>query len=272
MLFRSVKILHEIGNETESVYDKNNNPLPQVDPITEAYRPGGRGFNYRSEPFMNRLAINHHEKAHSYSSSMFGDPATIIPKGYVGDPTKFRVVHAGAEVFHVYHLHGGGDRWRMNPEGDPTNNYANTGLAKTPVEQSASDRLDAYATGPGESFNAEIEDGAGGGAVGVPTRRGGGGVGVRLRESVRFLPHLPACRPVEPGGGAGGQPVLLGVGADSGAVLRIGALLAPSVARPAARGRRGDDPPARGPRPHQSSRRERRTEPPRSVRGKGDGM
>lgn len=163
----NVQILHEIGNETESVYDKNNNPLPQVDPITEAYRPGGRGFNYRSEPFMNRLAINHHEKAHSYSSSMFGDPATVIPKGYVGDPTKFRVVHAGAEVFHVYHLHGGGDRWRLNPEGDPSNNYANTGLAKTPVEQSASDRLDAYATGPGESFNAEIENGAGGAQQGA---------------------------------------------------------------------------------------------------------
>jgi manganese oxidase len=158
----NVKILHEIGNEKDFVYDKNNLPLPTVDPITEAYRPGGRGFNYRTEPFLNRLSLNPHEKAHSYASTMFGDPATILPQGYLGDPTKFRVVHGGAEVFHIYHLHGGGDRWRTNPEADPTNNYANTGLNKTPVEVSESDRVDAVNTGPGEHFNAEIEGGAGG--------------------------------------------------------------------------------------------------------------
>ncbi|MEO8267388.1 MAG: hypothetical protein ABI706_17950 [Ilumatobacteraceae bacterium] len=157
-----VQILHEIGNEKEQVFDKNNLPLPTVDPITEAYRPGSRGINYRAEPFMDRLTLKPHEKAHSYSSSVFGDPATIIPQGYVGDPTKFRIVHGGAEVFHIYHLHGGGDRWRTNPEADPTNSYGDTGLKKTPIETSQSDRVDAVNTGPGESFNAEIEGGAGG--------------------------------------------------------------------------------------------------------------
>ena len=157
-----VQILHEVGNEKDVVYDKNNLPLPTVDPITEAYRPGTRAFNYRSEPFMDRLNLKPHDKAHAYASTVFGDPATIIPQGYLGDPTKFRVVHGGAEVFHIYHLHGGGDRWRTNPEGDPTNTYADTGLHKTPVEVSQSDRVDAVNTGPGESFNAEIEGGAGG--------------------------------------------------------------------------------------------------------------
>ena len=118
---RSVQILHEIGNEKDGVYDKNNLPLPTVDPITEAYRPGSRGINYRSEPFMDRLKLDPHEKSHAYASTVFGDPATIIPQGYLGDPTKFRVVHGGAELFHIYHLHGGGDRWRANPESDPTN-------------------------------------------------------------------------------------------------------------------------------------------------------
>ena len=65
---------------------------------------------------MDRLKLDPHEKSHAYSSTMFGDPATIIPQGYLGDPTKFRVVHGGAELFHIYHLHGGGDRWRANPE------------------------------------------------------------------------------------------------------------------------------------------------------------
>ena len=158
----NVKILHEIGNESELVFDKNNQELKLVDPVTEAYRPGGRGLNYRSEPFMNRLLALPHEKSHAYSSTTFGDPATIIPQGYVGDPTKFRVVHGGAEVFHVYHLHGGGDRWRLNPEADNTNQYADVGLKKHPVETSMSDRVDAENTGPGEHFNAEIEGGAGG--------------------------------------------------------------------------------------------------------------
>jgi hypothetical protein len=33
-----VKIMHEIGNEKDVILDKNNLPLPIVDPITEAYR------------------------------------------------------------------------------------------------------------------------------------------------------------------------------------------------------------------------------------------
>ena len=163
MSFREdVQIMHEIGNEKDVVLDKNNLALPTVDPITEAYRPGSRGFNYRTEPFMNRLNLELHEKAHAYSSSMFGDPSTIISQGYLGDPTKFRVVHGGAELFHIYHLHGGGDRWRLNPESDTGNHYSDTGLHKTPVETSTSDRVDAVNTGPGEHFNAEIEGGAGG--------------------------------------------------------------------------------------------------------------
>ena len=87
---------------------------------------------------MDRLKLDPHEKSHAYSSTVFGDPATIIPQGYLGDPTKFRVVHGGAELFHIYHLHGGGDRWRTNPESDPTNKYFYTGLYKTPVEVSGS--------------------------------------------------------------------------------------------------------------------------------------
>ena len=94
--------------------------------------PAAAALNYRSEPFYDRLSLKPHEKAHSYASTVFGDPATIIPQGYLGDPTKFRVVHGGAEVFHIYHLHGGGDRWRTNPEADTDNNYADTGLKKAP--------------------------------------------------------------------------------------------------------------------------------------------
>ena len=68
------------------------------------------------------------------------------------------------EKFHVYHLHGGGDRWRANPVADTTFNYTDTGLRKDPDEthETPSQRLDSQAIGPGESFNLEIEGGAGG--------------------------------------------------------------------------------------------------------------
>src|SRR6185437_15902240 len=120
-------------------------------------------INYRSEPFRNRLTNFPKEKAHAYSSFTFGDPATPIMRGYLADPTKIRLLHAGGEKFHVFHLHGGGDRWRFNPVGDPTFNYADTGLHKTSTtDLSPSQRLDSQAIGPGESYNLEIEGGAGG--------------------------------------------------------------------------------------------------------------
>jgi hypothetical protein len=120
-------------------------------------------MNYRSEPFRNRLLDFPREKSHAYSSYTFGDPATPIMRGYLADPTKIRLMHAGAEKFHVYHLHGGGDRWRFNPIADTTYNYADTGLHKDPATPlSPSQRLDSQTIGPGESYNLELEGGAGG--------------------------------------------------------------------------------------------------------------
>jgi FtsP/CotA-like multicopper oxidase with cupredoxin domain len=159
----NVIIYHEIGNESEQVLDVNNSPLPINDPFTHSYRPGSRALNYRSEPFMDRLALNDEQKSVVYGSYAFGDPATPMPRGYQADPTKQRILHAGSEVFHIHHLHGGGIRWRFNPKADPTFHYFDTGLNKAPKAQmSESLRLDSQAIGPGESYNLEIEGGAGG--------------------------------------------------------------------------------------------------------------
>lgn len=161
----NVQMYHEIGNESEDIFDKNGGKLPRVDPHTETYRPGARAINYRSEPFMRRLdgpRNSAEQESGGYSSYTFGDPATIIPRSYLADPMKMRIMHAGSEVFHVFHMHGGGIRWRFNPKADPTFNYADTGLNKFPVEQSKSARLDAQAFGPGETYNLEIEGGSGG--------------------------------------------------------------------------------------------------------------
>ena len=155
-------ILHEVGDEQYRIKDRTGQDVPFVDPHTTSYRPDARAINYRSEPFYNRLEAAPDQKSLGYSSYTFGDPATTIPRAYLGDPTKIRLLHAGSEVFHVYHLHGGGIRWRANPHSDPTFDYADTGLNKTPVIHSASDRLDSQAVGPGESYDLEIEGGAGG--------------------------------------------------------------------------------------------------------------
>ena len=165
--FREYALLwHEIGNEqvepAVGPYDKNGVPLPTIDKLTGAYRPGSRAINYRSEPFMNRLNKDADE-SQAYGSYAFGDPATPTPRAYLSDPTKFRIVHAGTEMFHVFHMHGGGIRWRFNPAADKTFDYQKTGLDKSPKTQlSPSTRLDSQATGPGESYNLEIEGGAGG--------------------------------------------------------------------------------------------------------------
>ncbi|WP_458538723.1 multicopper oxidase domain-containing protein [Oryzihumus sp.] len=162
--FREAALLHhEIGNDNETLKNKSGQDVPQVDDTTGSYRPGGFALNYRSEPFRNRLLSYSKEKSHAYSSYTFGDPATPMPRGYLADPTKIRLLHAGGEKFHVYHLHGGGDRWRYNPVADTTYNYADTGLRKDPqTTLSPSQRLDSQSLGPGESYNLELEGGAGG--------------------------------------------------------------------------------------------------------------
>ncbi|HEV8361732.1 MAG TPA: multicopper oxidase domain-containing protein, partial [Candidatus Thermoplasmatota archaeon] len=162
-----VVLLHD---EVELV-DHHLNPLPVVSTYGE-YGPGTKAINLRSEPFMDRFQRHDqlflggelptgHDKSQGYGSYSYGDPAHFLPRAYVGDPTKFRLVNAGPGQHHVFHLHGGGDRWRASPVGDDT--QFDDGLVKqNPVVQSKSERIDVQVAGPGESFNLEIEGGAGG--------------------------------------------------------------------------------------------------------------
>ncbi|MFF0289103.1 hypothetical protein [Streptomyces sp. NPDC005262] len=135
---------------------------------TNVYRPGSRAINYRSEPFYRRLqleaargqSVQHANKSLAYSSYTYGDPATPMPRSYLGEPTKTRLVHAGVEQLHVHHVHGGGTRWRLNPGADDT--AMGAGLSKTPIQNATSVRLDSQTVSPLESFNLEHECGAGG--------------------------------------------------------------------------------------------------------------
>jgi multicopper oxidase len=161
-----VLLYHEIGDEDYRVLDAADKQLPQVDPTTSAYRPGSRAINYRSEPFYNRLTLGaehagHVDESLAYSSYSYGDPATPIERTYVGEPVKERVVHAGSEVFHVHHVHGGSVRWRRQPGAGPTG--FGGGLDKHPdVLPGPSERTDSQTIGPSETFDVDHECSAGG--------------------------------------------------------------------------------------------------------------
>ena len=165
--FREFTIFyHEIGNERFTHRNKLGENVTFVDPFTNAYKPGGRALNYRSEPFMNRLKLQHDrfgvfDRSQAYSSYVFGDPATPIARSYLGDPVKTRLVHGGSEVFHVHHTHGGAIRWRKQPGTEDT--AFDTGFDKTPaIRTAASTRLDSQSIGPSESYDLESECGSGG--------------------------------------------------------------------------------------------------------------
>jgi len=112
-----VLFYHEIGDEAFRPLNKKGDFLPQRDPLTDAYRPGGRAINYRSEPFgIDQMHLQHEyfgfeDESMAYSAYTFGDVPTTIPRGYMGDPVKWRLVHGGSEVFHSHHPHSGSIRW-----------------------------------------------------------------------------------------------------------------------------------------------------------------
>ena len=165
---------HEIGNESFNVLNKagtigfatRGSSVPFVDDFTGAYKPAGRAMNYRSEPFMNRMQLQHDtigafDVSQAYSSYTFGDPATPIARAYLGDPVKQRVIHGGSEVFHVHHVHGGAIRWRRQPAVEPSD--FDTGLDKhPPLIPRVSARTDSQAIGPSENYDVENECGSGG--------------------------------------------------------------------------------------------------------------
>lgn len=162
-----VLLYHEVGDEAfTDIKDFEDKKLPLIDEVADVYRPAARAINYRSEPFRRRLEIEETGKSLGYASYPFGDPATPIPRSYVGEGVKTRLLHGGSEVFHVHHLHGGGDRWRRNPNADANNDFWK-GLTKVPDPNLTSIHLDSQSIGPGTSYNLEHECGAGGCQQGV---------------------------------------------------------------------------------------------------------
>lgn len=164
-----VLIYHEVGDEAFRPVNKHGDFLPQRDPLTDSYRPGARALNYRSEPFgINNMHVQHEyfgfeDESMAYSSYTFGDASTTIPRSYLGDPAKFRLVHGGSEVFHSHHPHGGSIRWVRSPRAVDQMPmwHEGQGPQKYPVIRTKSDRVDVEVIGPSEAVDLETECGSG---------------------------------------------------------------------------------------------------------------
>lgn len=87
-----------------------NKPL---DPVTNQERESTHSVNFRYEPVENRKRLIEEgvvcpdcdgEEVH-HDSWVFGDPATPVLRGYVGDPATIRLVHGGVKETHVFHYH-----------------------------------------------------------------------------------------------------------------------------------------------------------------------
>ncbi|MBI1821735.1 MAG: multicopper oxidase domain-containing protein [Nitrospirae bacterium] len=162
---------HEIGDESFRPLNRSGEMVPQRDPNTDAYRPSARAINYRSEPFgVNNLALQEkyfhfEDESMSYSAYTFADVPTALPRSYMGDPAKFRLVHGGGEVFHSHHPHGGTIRWLRQPKADGKADFiataAGNGPVKFPEVRTTSDRVDVQVIGPSEVLDLQTECGSG---------------------------------------------------------------------------------------------------------------
>ncbi len=94
----------------------------RINPMTGQPAESVHAINYRSEPLGNRIRLIEEgvvcpdcdsEEVH-HDSWVFGDPATPIIRGYVGDPLKIRLVHGGVKETHVFHYHV--HQWLFDPD------------------------------------------------------------------------------------------------------------------------------------------------------------
>lgn len=93
--------------------DRNGNLIIDPQPVfgdqaepADTYDQGSRGFNYRTERLRNRLAL-HPNLRDSFSSKVFGDPATPVFEAYPHEPTTFRLITPSERRrTHTFHLHG----------------------------------------------------------------------------------------------------------------------------------------------------------------------
>ncbi|MFA1818902.1 multicopper oxidase domain-containing protein [Virgibacillus oceani] len=100
-----------IFNDEMEVDDLTGNR--PINHVTGQEADSFHGVNYRYEPEWRRKQLIDEgvvapeadgEEVH-HDSWVYGDPATPILRGYVGDPSIIRVLHGGVKETHVFHYH-----------------------------------------------------------------------------------------------------------------------------------------------------------------------
>ena len=87
--------------------------------------PGIVGVNYRNAPFPLRQEKNGQkvDPAYTFSSSVFGDPATPLLEAYAEDQVQIRLIQGSQEHQHAFAVNG--MRWREDAE-DPESPFVGT--------------------------------------------------------------------------------------------------------------------------------------------------
>jgi hypothetical protein len=108
-----------------NLFDKNGLQVPDMaapdvpGAAVDAEDQGEGGVNYRSEPFLNRLAPGK-DAADVLSSSVFGDPATPVFRAYPNDPAYVRVLNS-QDLPRVHTFGITGHSWKYEPNDANTN-------------------------------------------------------------------------------------------------------------------------------------------------------
>lgn len=120
--FQDFVSLTKPGGNPQNKADTLNAPsAPEDFPNAD---PGMMAINYKNAPFLLRQEKNGQpvDPAYTFSSSVWGDPATPVLNTYAGDPVRIRLVQGSQEEQHAFQLNG--MRWREEPD-DPDSPLVN---------------------------------------------------------------------------------------------------------------------------------------------------
>ncbi len=154
-----VLFFHTVGSaDATDVLDADGRAMRDVYHRGELYLPGARAINYRSEPRRDRLQRVGGEFA-PWAPYNMDLASTPIPRSYVGEPTKMRVLHGGTGASHgiAFHPHGG----QMKPDDPSKKGGHGARIAPgVPVDLSidCSGRLGCLPTGGDFVFRCDMRD------------------------------------------------------------------------------------------------------------------
>ena len=118
-----------------NLFDSSGRPIqdqvaPEQGGVPEREDMGEVGVNYRSEPFMRRLAANGGAVADVLSSKQHGDPATPLLRAYPNEPVMVRILNS-QDLPRVHTFGMSGHSWRYEQKDTNSNIITSQGGLNT---------------------------------------------------------------------------------------------------------------------------------------------